>query len=129
VTAGVVVAVAAIALAACGIGASPCPPPARPFAPWDARRPTPAAVAPPRDLADALVVMYQRRLRAPRLPGEGCRLRPTCSEFARGALARWRVLGLALIADRLFVREHPLMTGSYPPLCDEVPHGMADPVP
>jgi putative component of membrane protein insertase Oxa1/YidC/SpoIIIJ protein YidD len=119
---------AALVLAACAVRDPHCA--VRPaFAPWDERAPAPPVeVAPARDLADGLVALYQRRLRAPRRPGEGCLLRPTCSEFARIALDRWRVLGLVLIADRLFVREHLWMAGSYPPVCDP-PYGLSDPVP
>lgn len=111
------------------------------FHPWDAAttagsgsRP---AVDKPRgesdgDLPDRLLAIYQRSLRRPARPGWGCRLRPSCSAFARQALQKWRAAGLILVADRLFVREHALMDRSYLPACaiaandDE---GLLDPVP
>lgn len=108
------------------------------FTPWDAPGPAPivsTAVMPGGaggGLADGLISFYQRDMRSPHLPGQGCRMRPTCSVYARIAIERWYVLGLVLIADRLFVREHPFMQASYLPQCaidgsdDE---GMHDPVP
>jgi putative component of membrane protein insertase Oxa1/YidC/SpoIIIJ protein YidD len=75
------------------------------------------------DVPDLLIAFYQRHLRPMRLPGEGCRLRPTCSIFAREALRKWRLLGFILVADRLFIREHPFMDPGYVPLCALHPTG------
>jgi putative component of membrane protein insertase Oxa1/YidC/SpoIIIJ protein YidD len=120
-----------VGLGACG-GArleSPCT--AGPaFAPFDLHL-TPARRAPDADddasaaeggaargVADGLVGWYQRLLRRPELPGAGCPFYPSCSVFARRALDRWGVFALVLIADRLFVREHPWAGASYPVHCD-----------
>lgn len=81
------------------------------------------------DLADGLVAWYQRRLRADDPPGLGCRLAPSCSTFARLALRKWRVLGLVLIADRLFVREHPYMATNYIARCPGGAPVLDDPIP
>ena len=103
------------------------------FAPWDAARSTGAkAERQPDGLFAGLIGFYQRRMRPPKLPEQGCRLRPTCSAYGRQSLDRWRVLGLVLIADRLVVREHAFMTGSYLPACAldaGGDHGLHDPVP
>jgi putative component of membrane protein insertase Oxa1/YidC/SpoIIIJ protein YidD len=134
VRAGVVAATLALG-AACGapLGESPCAAGPR-FARWEPRR------APhddggtddggdSRGAADGLIAWYQRALRRPELPGTGCPFYPSCSAFARQALDRWGVLGFVLIADRLFVREHPLAGASYPVHCDEQRALWDDPVP
>jgi putative component of membrane protein insertase Oxa1/YidC/SpoIIIJ protein YidD len=106
------------------------------FGPWDARDALPAPGTDDgsgaRDLPDALIAFYQRHMRAPHLPGTGCRLRPTCSVFARQAFQKWYLFGFVLVADRLFVREHPLMDAAYLPACALRPtddQGLDDPVP
>ena len=103
------------------------------FAPWDAARGAEANPdRAPGGLFAGLIGFYQRRMRPPKLPEQGCRLRPTCSAYGRQSLDRWRGLGVLLIADRLVVREHAFMTGSYLPTCaldaggDD---GLHDPVP
>jgi putative component of membrane protein insertase Oxa1/YidC/SpoIIIJ protein YidD len=132
----VAAALAAVALAACARGpAAPrCRRVAR-FAPFD--QPARAVVADPLATgaaasgpADGLVATYQRHLRAHVLPGEGCRFRPTCSVYARQALARWGVLGVLLVVDRLIVREHAFNQRAYLPVCeDHDREGLFDPVP
>ena len=105
------------------------------FAPWDALPVTgKPAVSPPADLPDFLLAAYQRHGRAPQLPGEGCRFRPTCSAYAREAFERWKVLGVIWTADRLLVRESAGMDGGYLPACrrpgaDPTDEGLHDPVP
>jgi putative component of membrane protein insertase Oxa1/YidC/SpoIIIJ protein YidD len=132
----------ALALAAggCGVHSRPlltCSA-AQAFAPWDAAGPAPgvAGGGPRADrsggLFTGLIGVYQRRMRAPREPGQGCRLRPTCSAYGRQSLERWGALGVLLIADRLVVREHAFMDGSYLPACAldaSRDHGLHDPVP
>lgn len=100
------------------------------FAPWD--QPGPDAVRPQTaadGAADALVVVYQQRLRRPELPGAGCRFHPTCSAFAREALGRYGVVGLLLAFDRLLIREQPFAGPSYPPACVDGEARWHDPVP
>src|SRR5215210_6550335 len=101
-----------LAMAGCRTISAACEP-ARAFRPWDAvpaaRQATPEDRMPARDLPDALIAFYQGHMRAAHLPGAGCRLRPTCSLFARRAFQKWSALGFVLVADRLFVREHPFM--------------------
>jgi len=83
-------------------------------------------------LSDGLIAFYQRHMRHAHLPGQGCRLRPTCSVYGRLAVRKWGPIGLILTADRIFVREHPFMDARYVPTCahdllgDE---GLHDPVP
>ncbi len=88
--------------------------------PWDVSGapagPSAAPPGAPGGAADGLVALYQRHLRRPHVKGSGCRLRPTCSAFAREAIAKWRLGAVVLVADRLFVREHALMR-SYLPAC------------
>jgi putative component of membrane protein insertase Oxa1/YidC/SpoIIIJ protein YidD len=115
---------AALAGAACGpvprVGA-PCEVP-RAFAPFDQPRAlAPAHAADGADGADgvldAVVAWYQDHARAPALPAAGCPFAPTCSVYAREALHRYGPLGMILIVDRLFVREHPGAAGYYPTTC------------
>jgi putative component of membrane protein insertase Oxa1/YidC/SpoIIIJ protein YidD len=106
----------ALALAGCRTAGPRCEPVA-PFVPWDSSPAQPAERSAARDLPDALLAFYQAHMRAPHLPGGGCRLRPTCSVFARQAFQRWYAAGFLLVADRLFVREHPFMDGHYLPAC------------
>jgi len=82
-----------------------------------------------RGAADGLIAWYQRALRRPEMPDTGCPFYPSCSTFARRALDRWGVLAFVLIADRLFVREHPWAAASYPVHCAERRALMDDPVP
>jgi hypothetical protein len=64
-------------------------------------------------LAAGVVVVYQR-LVSPLLPA-ACRFAPTCSEYARVALAeQGLVRGLALAGWRL-LRCHPLHPGGWDP--------------
>lgn len=94
---------------------SPCAAPG--FAPWDAAPSRAAAPASPSGVADGLVAAYQRWLRRPTLPGAGCPFHPTCSAYARQVLDRWGPLGLVLVFDRLFVREHAAAGARYPTAC------------
>lgn len=121
----------AVALAAgCGPAATPDPcAPAPRFTPWD--QPAPVSRAP--DVAggagDALVRGYQRHLRRPELPGGGCPFAPTCSVYARDAIAAYGPLGLVLAIDRLLVREHAGLHGHYPVDCADGRERYVDPVP
>jgi putative component of membrane protein insertase Oxa1/YidC/SpoIIIJ protein YidD len=78
---------------------------------------------------DGLVAWYQAHGRAPTLPGAGCPFTPTCSVYAREALARYGPLGLVLIADRLIVREHVFAPAYYPITCTSGTTRIADAVP
>jgi putative component of membrane protein insertase Oxa1/YidC/SpoIIIJ protein YidD len=104
-------------LASCAAPArsSPCSAPA--FAPWDAAPSRRSADPASSGAADGLVVAYQRWLRRPTVPGAGCPFHPTCSVYARQVLDRWGPLGLVLIVDRLFVREHVVAGALYPTAC------------
>ncbi len=105
------------------------------FVPWDhASRTRPARFDSDSaaGISDGLLALYQHHLRRPTLPGQGCRLRPTCSVFARQALQQWHIFGFVLVADRLFVREHPFMDSAYIPECAlgrANDGGLHDPVP
>jgi putative component of membrane protein insertase Oxa1/YidC/SpoIIIJ protein YidD len=124
--------VAAVAVAtACSAPSRPSPcEPAPAFAPWDAVAPASEhRVDPPEGAADGLLAIYQRHLRRPALPGEGCPFHPSCSVFAREAVHRWGVLGLILIVDRLIIREHARASASYPPICRGGRTRWHDPVP
>ena len=113
----------ALALVACSAPARPSPcEPAAPFVPWDAppsaRRSGAGFDAdPPAGAADGLIAVYQRFLRRPPLPGDGCPFHPTCSVYARQVVRDWGLLGLVMAFDRLFIREHALAGASYPPVC------------
>ena len=62
----------------------------------------------------ALVIVAYQRLLSPLLP-PACRFEPTCSEYARQALADHGLLrGLALAAWRL-ARCHPFHPGGWDP--------------
>jgi putative component of membrane protein insertase Oxa1/YidC/SpoIIIJ protein YidD len=107
------------------------------FAPWDEARAS-AGPAPPGDVVhggdaagagDGLIAIYQRYLRGPDVPGGGCPFHPSCSSFGRIAVQRYGVLGLVLIVDRLFIREHPLAASAYPVYCDGRRARFDDPVP
>jgi uncharacterized protein len=64
-------------------------------------------------LAAGVVVVYQRAV-SPLLPA-ACRFAPTCSEYARQALAEHGLVrGLALAAWRL-ARCHPFHPGGWDP--------------
>jgi putative membrane protein insertion efficiency factor len=64
-------------------------------------------------LTAALIVAYQRLI-SPLLPA-ACRFAPTCSEYARQAVADHGVIrGLALAAGRL-ARCHPFHPGGWDP--------------
>jgi putative component of membrane protein insertase Oxa1/YidC/SpoIIIJ protein YidD len=104
-------------LAGCAAPArsSPCAAPG--FAPWDAAPSRAVAPTSPSGVADGLVAAYQRWLRRPTLPGAGCPFHPTCSAYARQVLDRWGPLGLVLVFDRLFVREHVAAGARYPTAC------------
>jgi putative membrane protein insertion efficiency factor len=70
-------------------------------------------VSVPGRIAAGAVVVYQR-LVSPLLPG-ACRFAPTCSEYARLALAEHGLVrGLALAAWRL-ARCHPFHPGGWDP--------------
>ena len=122
-------ALAAIALASCAaprrVG-SPCGGD-RAFAPFDQPAPV-AATRPPEGVLDELVALYQEHGRA-RDPG-GCRFAPTCSAYAREALASWGpIVGLLLIADRLFVRENAYASDYYPLTCVDHATRLDDAIP
>ncbi|HEY0193532.1 MAG TPA: membrane protein insertion efficiency factor YidD [Kofleriaceae bacterium] len=96
---------------------APCTMPAS-FAPFDEPRPPAPAPAPADGLLDTAVAWYQAHGRSRERPGIGCPFAPSCSAYARAALHdHGPVLGLVLIFDRLFVREHVLAGDYYPPVC------------
>jgi putative component of membrane protein insertase Oxa1/YidC/SpoIIIJ protein YidD len=78
----------------------------------------PPPARPARGLADALLSTYQRKLRRPEPAGPGgCPFEPTCSHFARQAVDRYGLVGLLLVVDRLFVREHFFAGARYESTC------------
>jgi putative component of membrane protein insertase Oxa1/YidC/SpoIIIJ protein YidD len=101
----------------------------RAFAPFDAPRPAPPAEVHDHGLLDALVGLYQARGRAPTLPRGGCPFSPTCSHYAREALARYGPLAVVLIVDRLLVREHAFAPAYYPMICAGNTTRLSDEVP
>ncbi|HET7500666.1 MAG TPA: membrane protein insertion efficiency factor YidD [Kofleriaceae bacterium] len=115
---------------ACGPGVrvgSPCGrPPA--FAPFDEHH-APAPEAAPDGVLDAIVAWYQRQGRSDELPGAGCPFAPTCSVYARTALARYGPVAVILIVDRLIVREHLAASAYYPAICVARTTRLSDDVP
>lgn len=108
----------------------------RPFAPFDVARSTAvssgvdaADAGGPDGILDGLVAWYQAHARARTLPGTGCPFAPTCSAYARTALRRYGPLGVILIFDRLFVREHAVAGAYYPTICVAHTTRLADGVP
>jgi len=83
----------------------------------------------PDGILDGLVAWYQAHARARTLPGTGCPFAPTCSAYARTALRRYGPLGVILIFDRLFVREHAVAGAYYPTICVAHTTRLADGVP
>jgi putative component of membrane protein insertase Oxa1/YidC/SpoIIIJ protein YidD len=98
------------------------------FAPFDAPRRSPASAAPD-GVLDTLVTWYQDHGRARSLPGVGCPFAPTCSAYARTALARYGPLAIVLIVDRLIVREHEVAGAYYPAVCVDHTTRLSDDVP
>ena len=100
------------------------------FVPFDAPRsswtPPPG---PPDGLLDGLVAWYQDHGRARSLPGIGCPFAPTCSVYARTALARYGPIAIVLIVDRLIVREHEAAGSYYPAVCVDRTTRLSDAVP
>jgi hypothetical protein len=122
-------ALAAIALASCApprrVG-SPCGE-ASSFRPFD-QPARPVAARPSDGLLDALVALYQEHGRA-RDPG-ACRFAPSCSAYARDALASWGpIAGTLLIVDRLFVRENAYASEYYPLTCVDHATRLDDAIP
>lgn len=64
-------------------------------------------------VAVAVIALYQRLL-SPLLP-RACRFAPTCSEYAKLALAEHGALRGTWLALRRVVRCHPLHPGGYDP--------------
>jgi putative component of membrane protein insertase Oxa1/YidC/SpoIIIJ protein YidD len=120
-----------VALASCRPVArvgSPCAGPAA-FAPFDARVTHAPPELPATGVLDQLVTWYQRSSgeRAPL--GIGCPFAPTCSVYARRAIARMGPFAIVAIVDRLLVREHPLAGAYYPTTCADHTLRLADEVP
>ena len=61
-----------------------------------------------------LIRFYQRHI-SPLTP-PSCRYIPTCSEYARVALARWGALRGGLMALKRIARCHPFHEGGYDPV-------------
>ena len=97
---------------------APCAGPL-PFSPFDERPVAEASREPAPDdgWLDAIVAWYQDHGRARTPPGVGCPFAPTCSVYAREAVRRYGPLGVILIVDRLFVREHAVAGAYYPTIC------------
>jgi len=108
---------------------------ARGFAPWDDGAGAAAGdgrIAGGDDesgAADGLIAIYQRYLRAPTLPGAGCRFHPSCSVYARQAVRRYGVLGLVLAFDRLILRAHGFSDDAYLSDCVQGRPRRHDPIP
>jgi len=122
----------ALVLAACSRGAVPGSPcgPGRAFTPWDA---PPAGehdgAEPATTSAGVMIGVYQKYLRRPSLPDEGCPFEPTCSVYAQGAMGAYGAAGLLLVFDRLLIREHPLAGINYQETCVDGRWRWRDPVP
>lgn len=67
-----------------------------------------------RALVLALIRLYQLML--PPLYRGGCRHQPTCSSYARDAIARYGTWRGGLLAVRRIGRCHPLGTAGYDPV-------------
>lgn len=80
-------------------------------------------------LLDELVAWYQDHGRARSTPGGGCPFAPTCSAYARTALARYGPIAIVLIVDRLIVREHEAAAAYYPAVCVDHTTRLSDDVP
>lgn len=61
-----------------------------------------------------MIVGYQRVI-SPYLP-PACRFQPTCSEYAREAIARFGAGRGGLMALRRLLRCHPFQPGGYDPV-------------
>ncbi len=81
-------------------------------------------VSPAARAADVLLSLYQRTLSPDHgwgrflAPGAGCRFQPTCSSYARSAIAKFGLLRGSLLALRRLGRCHPFAASAY----DPVPH-------
>jgi putative membrane protein insertion efficiency factor len=53
--------------------------------------------------------------------GGNCRFAPTCSEYARDAIARHGALGGLALAVRRLARCHPFGPGGFDPVPDRIP--------
>ena len=67
-----------------------------------------------RDLVLALIRLYQVGL-SPLLPPH-CRFTPTCSQYAREAVARYGARRGLLLAGRRLLKCHPFHPGGHDPL-------------
>ena len=102
----------------------------RTFGPWDEPQASGGEIAPATGAVDAAVVLYQRSLRRPYLPGDSCPFEPSCSEFARSALAKYpELVAILLIVDRLVVRENSFAPLYHPSVEIEGATYLYDPVP
>ncbi len=61
------------------------------------------------------LIIFYRRFISPLLP-PACRFRPTCSEYALGAIERFGVFWGTILAVRRILRCHPFSPGGYNPL-------------
>jgi putative component of membrane protein insertase Oxa1/YidC/SpoIIIJ protein YidD len=97
----------------------------RAFQPFD--QPAPPAAARLVDGAvDAIVALYQQHGRT----RDACRFAPSCSVYARDALASWGpIVGALLIVDRLFVRENAYASDYYPLTCVDHATRLDDAIP
>jgi putative component of membrane protein insertase Oxa1/YidC/SpoIIIJ protein YidD len=59
----------------------------------------------------------------------GCPFAPTCSVYARTAVAHYGAAGLLFIVDRFLVREHPVAGAYYPTTCVDHTTRLADDLP
>lgn len=110
----------AVALAGCVSGYVRAPEPAQ-WEPWRVGTAVVDAVPDRADgvgVADRALVGYQRRLRRPaRDDAPGCQFSPSCSAYARQAIAAhgsW--VGIAMTWSRLFLREPTAWAGDYQPV-------------
>jgi putative component of membrane protein insertase Oxa1/YidC/SpoIIIJ protein YidD len=101
----------------------------RAFLPFDAPRAAPPPQRRSTGVLDALVAWYQRDGRAKTVPQGGCPFAPSCSVYARDAIARYGPLAIVLVIDRLIVREHVHASAYYPMICVDHATRLADEVP
>jgi putative component of membrane protein insertase Oxa1/YidC/SpoIIIJ protein YidD len=127
-----------VAILVVALAAASCRPPPRvrahcsgerAFLPFDAQRSTPSPEPSATGVLDALVAWYQRSGRAPSVPQGGCPFSPSCSVYARDAIARYGPLAIVLVIDRVIVREHVHASAYYPMICVDHATRLADEVP
>lgn len=68
----------------------------------------------PKRMMLALLRFYKREI-SPMLP-DACRFRPTCSEYAMQAIAKYGALKGGYLAIRRILRCHPFHPGGYDPV-------------